>query len=154
MSADGAFVDSTRVPVTRVSTSKQHEAVLGHLTAALKILGYEVFIGPEKTVILPQHELRIQRVQSVVAEACGIKVGDLLSVRRTATLTKPRHLAIWLCVECTGGSSMQIGRAFGRDHSTVLYAHKNFIRFVRADETFGALAQALRVKLNDEFSEK
>ncbi len=49
--------------------------------------------------------------------------GDILSSRRTATVVKPRQVAMYLSKALTLRSLPEIGRRFGgRDHTTVLHA--------------------------------
>ncbi|MGD8690044.1 MAG: helix-turn-helix domain-containing protein, partial [Gammaproteobacteria bacterium] len=50
-------------------------------------------------------------------------VADLLSKRRSRSITRPRQLAMSLAKELTSHSLPEIGDAFGgRDHTTVLHA--------------------------------
>jgi chromosomal replication initiator protein len=58
-----------------------------------------------------------------VAEYYKIRVSDLLSPRRSRTITRPRQIAMALAKELTTHSLPEIGNAFGgRDHTTVLHA--------------------------------
>ena len=62
----------------------------------------------------------ISSIQSAVAEYFKISVDDLKSKRRTNTVVKPRHIAMYLCRVETDENLMKIGLEFGgRDHSTV-----------------------------------
>jgi chromosomal replication initiator protein len=62
-------------------------------------------------------------IQKTVAEYFKIRVSDLLSVRRSRSITRPRQLAMALSKELTNQSLPEIGEAFGgRDHTTVLHA--------------------------------
>ena len=57
------------------------------------------------------------------AEYYKIRVADLLSPKRTRTITRPRQMAMALARELTKHSLPEIGGAFGgRDHTTVLHA--------------------------------
>jgi chromosomal replication initiator protein len=50
-------------------------------------------------------------------------VADLLSRRRSRSITRPRQVAMALSKELTNHSLPEIGDAFGgRDHTTVLHA--------------------------------
>ena len=67
----------------------------------------------------------IENIQKTVAEYYNIKLSDLLSKRRSRSITRPRQLAMALTKELTGHSLPEIGEAFnGRDHTTVLHACK------------------------------
>ncbi len=65
----------------------------------------------------------IAEIQSAVGEHFGLTTGELLSPARTARISWPRQVAMYLARELTGESLPAIGRHFGgRDHTTVLHA--------------------------------
>ena len=67
--------------------------------------------------------ITIDNIQKLVAEYFKIRVADLLSSRRTRSITRPRQIAMALCKLLTRHSLPEIGSAFGgRDHTTVLHA--------------------------------
>ena len=67
----------------------------------------------------------IDNIQKTVAEYFKIRVADLLSKRRSRSITRPRQIAMSLAKELTSHSLPEIGDAFGgRDHTTVLHACK------------------------------
>ena len=67
--------------------------------------------------------MTIERVQELVAGHFGLTRDDLVSARRTAKLTWPRHLAIFLARELTAAPLALLGEAFGgRNHTTILHA--------------------------------
>ena len=67
----------------------------------------------------------IENIQKTVSEYYNIKLSDLLSKRRSRSITRPRQLAMALTKKLTNHSLPEIGEAFnGRDHTTVLHACK------------------------------
>jgi len=67
--------------------------------------------------------ITIDNIQKTVAEYFKIRVSDLLSARRSRSITRPRQIAMSLAKELTNHSLPEIGDAFGgRDHTTVLHA--------------------------------
>ncbi len=65
----------------------------------------------------------IENIQKTVADYFKIRVGDLLSKRRSRSIARPRQFAMALAKELTNHSLPEIGDAFGgRDHTTVLHA--------------------------------
>ena len=67
----------------------------------------------------------IENIQKTTAEYYNIKLSDLLSKRRSRSITRPRQMAMALTKELTNHSLPEIGEAFnGRDHTTVLHACK------------------------------
>ena len=74
---------------------------------------------------LQSRQVTIENIQKVVAEYYNIKLSDLLSKRRSRSITRPRQLAMALTKELTNHSLPEIGEAYnGRDHTTVLHACK------------------------------
>lgn len=67
--------------------------------------------------------ITIENIQKTVAEYYKVKVADLLSKRRSRSVTRPRQMAMALAKELTNHSLPEIGDSFGgRDHTTVLHA--------------------------------
>ncbi|MDC3006277.1 chromosomal replication initiator protein DnaA [bacterium] len=65
----------------------------------------------------------IPNIQRVVAEYYNIRVSDLLSSRRSRSVTRPRQIAMFLAKSLTNHSLPEIGESFGgRDHTTVIHA--------------------------------
>ncbi len=72
---------------------------------------------------LQERLVTIENIQKTVAEYYKIRVADLLSRRRSRSITRPRQVAMALAKELTNHSLPEIGDAFGgRDHTTVLHA--------------------------------
>jgi hypothetical protein len=67
--------------------------------------------------------LGIEEIQAAVERHCKVDHVELISARRTASLVRPRQIAMFLCRNLTPNSLPVIGRKFGgRDHTTVLHA--------------------------------
>ena len=67
--------------------------------------------------------VKIEDIQKLVASHYSVTRADILSSRRTATVVKPRQIAMYLAKTLTLRSLPEIGRRFGgRDHTTVLHA--------------------------------
>ena len=76
----------------------------------------------------------IENIQKTVSEYYNIKLSDLLSKRRSRSITRPRQLAMALTKELTNHSLPEIGEAFnGRDHTTVLHACKKIAELRKED---------------------
>jgi len=76
----------------------------------------------------------IENIQKTVAEYFKIRVGDLLSKRRSRSIARPRQFAMALAKELTNHSLPEIGDAFGgRDHTTVLHGCRR-IRALRESD--------------------
>jgi chromosomal replication initiator protein len=77
----------------------------------------------------------IENIQKTVAEYFKIRVGDLLSKRRTRSIARPRQVAMALAKELTNHSLPEIGDAFGgRDHTTVLHGCRRIAALRESDK--------------------
>ena len=69
--------------------------------------------------------ISIEQIQKRVAEHFDVRLADMTSKRRPANIAFPRQIAMYLARELTKTSLTEIGEAFGgRDHGTVLHAHR------------------------------
>jgi chromosomal replication initiator protein len=69
--------------------------------------------------------IRIQDIMSAVTERFGVKLSDLQGRRRSRSIAMPRQVCMYLARQLTNHSLGEIGGFFGgRDHTTVLHAHK------------------------------
>lgn len=65
----------------------------------------------------------VENIQKVVSDFYKIKVAEMYSKRRPASIALPRQIAMYLAKELTQKSLPEIGDLFGgRDHTTVLHA--------------------------------
>ncbi|WP_226373600.1 chromosomal replication initiator protein DnaA [Luteolibacter ambystomatis] len=70
-------------------------------------------------------QISIDSIQKAVAEHFDVRLADMTSRRRPASIAFPRQVAMYLSRNLTKGSLMEIGEAFGgRDHGTVIHACK------------------------------
>lgn len=72
-----------------------------------------------------KRSVTIDQIQRRVAEHYDVRLADMTSKRRPANIAFPRQIAMYLARELTKSSLSEIGEAFGgRDHGTVLHAHR------------------------------
>jgi chromosomal replication initiator protein len=102
--------------------------------ALRKILAYSRFNQKEISIPLAREALRdllsiqnrqigVENIQKTVADFYKIKVADMYSKKRPASIARPRQIAMYLAKELTQKSLPEIGELFGgRDHTTVLHA--------------------------------
>jgi chromosomal replication initiator protein len=85
-------------------------------------------------IALQDKLVTIDNIQKTVAEYYKIRGSDLLSNRRSRSITRPRQLAMSLAKELTNHSLPEIGAAFGgRDHTTVLHACRKIVELRESD---------------------
>ena len=70
-------------------------------------------------------QVTIDGIQRAVAETFDVRMADMISRRRPASIAFPRQIAMYLSRTMTHNSLMEIGESFGgRDHGTVIHACK------------------------------
>jgi chromosomal replication initiator protein len=115
--------------------AKNVRANVRELEGALrKILAFSRFSHKEITIALAREALKdllsiqnrqisVENIQKTVADFYKIKVADMYSKKRPASIARPRQIAMYLAKELTQKSLPEIGELFGgRDHTTVLHA--------------------------------
>jgi chromosomal replication initiator protein len=94
--------------------------------------------------------VKIEDIQRIVAKHYNVSRADILSLRRTATVVKPRQVAMYLSKTLTPRSLPEIGRRFGgRDHTTVLHAVRKIEGLVGRDTTLAEEVDLLKRLLSD-----
>lgn len=89
-------------------------------------------------------------IQKTVADYFKINVSDLLSSRRTRSITRPRQIAMSLSKLLTRHSLPEIGAAFGgRDHTTVLHACRKVEELKQQDQRFSEDYENLYLTLSN-----
>jgi chromosomal replication initiator protein len=88
-------------------------------------------------IALQDRLVNVENIQKTVAEYFKIRVADLLSAKRTRSVTRPRQAAMALAKELTNHSLPEIGQMFGgRDHTTVLHACRKVQELKESDNKF------------------
>jgi chromosomal replication initiator protein len=110
------------------SNIRELEGALRRVVASARFTGQPITLELAREALrdllaLQDKLVTISNIQKVVVEYYKIRVADLLSKRRSRTITRPRQIAMSLAKELTTHSLPEIGDAFGgRDHTTVLHA--------------------------------
>ncbi len=115
--------------------AKNVRANVRELEGALrKVLAYSRFSQKEISIGLAREALKdllsiqnrqvgVENIQKTVADFYKIKIADMYSKKRPASIARPRQIAMYLAKEMTQKSLPEIGELFGgRDHTTVLHA--------------------------------
>jgi len=115
--------------------AKNVRANVRELEGALrKVLAYSRFSHKEINIALAREALKdllsiqnrqisVENIQKTVADFYKIKVADMYSKKRPASIARPRQIAMYLAKDMTKKSLPEIGELFGgRDHTTVLHA--------------------------------
>ncbi|MGL6109577.1 MAG: chromosomal replication initiator protein DnaA [Rubrivivax sp.] len=115
--------------------AKNVRANVRELEGALrKVLAYSRFSQKDISIALAREALKdllsiqnrqvgVENIQKTVADFYKIKIADMYSKKRPASIARPRQIAMYLAKEMTQKSLPEIGELFGgRDHTTVLHA--------------------------------
>ena len=124
--------------------AKNVRANVRELEGALrKVLAYSRFSHKDINIGLARDALKdllsiqnrqvgVENIQKTVADFYKIKVADMYSKKRPASIARPRQIAMYLAKDMTKKSLPEIGELFGgRDHTTVLHA----VRKIGAERT-------------------
>ena len=109
------------------SNVRELEGALRRVIANYRFTGRAIDLAFAKEALrdllaLQDRLVSIENIQKTVAEYFKIRVGDLLSKKRTRSIARPRQIGMALAKELTNHSLPEIGDAFGgRDHTTVLH---------------------------------
>jgi chromosomal replication initiator protein len=114
--------------------------------ALMRVVAYQSLSGKPLSQEAVNHLLRdvfqeqvrkkitIDQIQKRVAEHFDIRLADMSSKRRQASVAYPRQIAMYLAREMTPSTLKEIGEAFGgKDHGTVIHAHKLIKKRMDAD---------------------
>jgi len=124
------------------SNIRELEGALRRVTANAHFTGRPITLEFAKEALrdliaLQDRMVSVDNIQKTVAEYFKIRVADLLSEKRTRTITRPRQIAMALSKDLTNHSLPEIGQMFGgRDHTTVLHATRKVLELKESDSKF------------------
>ena len=151
-----ALAEGTEMPEdVSFFIAKNVRANVRELEGALrKVLAYSRFSQKDININLAREALKdllsiqnrqigVENIQKTVADFYKIKVADMYSKKRPASIARPRQIAMYLAKDMTKKSLPEIGELFGgRDHTTVLHA----VRKITAERSVNSeLNQQLHV---------
>jgi chromosomal replication initiator protein len=90
----------------------------------------------------------IRAIQDAVCEVFGVSWVDLISNRRAGPVVHARHAAMWLARWHTFASYPEIGRAFRRDHTSIIHGVSRVEERMARDDVFAARVRKLAAALD------
>lgn len=126
--------------------------LLAHATLSGGPLDIEAAEAAIRDLIRTQEpkKVKIEDIQRLVANHYNVSRADILSSRRTATVVRPRQIAMYLSKQLTLRSLPEIGRRFGgRDHTTVLHAVRKIDGLVSNDTSLAGEIDHLKRMLQE-----
>ena len=126
--------------------------------AVTRLVAYSAIMGGEKiTLDLAIEALKdniskgigekndIHRIQRIVSEYFQISVDDIKSKKRSANISFPRQIAMYLCRNMTTESFPKIAIEFGgKDHSTVMYSVEKIENEIKENKDLANIIEKLK----------
>ncbi|SDW64420.1 chromosomal replication initiator protein DnaA [Nitrosomonas communis] len=136
------------------SNVRELEGALKRMLAYSRFTGHPLSLELAKEALkdllaVQNRQISIENIQKTVADYYKIKVAEMYSKKRTRIVARPRQVAMAIAKELTQLSLPDIGEAFGgRDHTTVLHAHRKIAELRSSDpivsRDYNALLHILR----------
>lgn len=137
------------------SNIRELEGALNRLVARARFVHSRITMGMVRHMFgstAPQTSgaPSIPSILRVVASEFQLQVSDLTARNNARSVAGPRQISMYLCKQLTPASVSEIGRAFGKHHTTVLYAIQKIEREIEQNSTQKSIVNNLLKKL--EFS--
>lgn len=135
------------------SNVRELEGALRKVMANAQFLEAEINLAFAKQALkdlltIQQRLVSVENIQKAVANHFNIKVNDLKSSRRHRHVARPRQLAMYLSKEMSTKSLLEIGEQFGgRDHTTVIHAHRQVKKLLQENADFSEDYQIIKRQL-------
>jgi len=126
------------------SNIRELEGSLIRLIAFASLTGRDISLELTKEVlknVIDQEDkaVTIETIQKFVGDYYQLKVGELKSKNNSKSVALPRQIAMYLCKTLTHASLPEIGRSFGKHHSTVIYAIEKINEMRKTNADFNSL---------------
>jgi chromosomal replication initiator protein len=116
----------------------------------IRLLAYASLTGSPVTLAVAQEVLRgvlshddravtIEIIQKFIADRYNLKLNDLKSRNNSKSVAMPRQIAMYLCKSLTHASLPEIGKSFGKHHSTVIHSIRKVDELRKQDGDFNTL---------------
>ncbi len=133
---------------------RQLEGAFTRVVAFSKLLGTPITLSMADAALkdiiedVQERRVTVPMVQQVVADFYNVSVDAMTSSRRTADVTYPRQVAMYLSREMTDLSLKAIGEQFGgRNYSTIISACNKIEDDMRFDPELGKVFKDLKKRI-------
>ena len=93
------------------------------------------------------HRRTVREIQEQTCASFGVTMDELLSASRAQPVAWPRQVAMYLSRELTDATLPAIGRAFNKNHTTVMHACRRTAERMAADREAYEAVQRLTNEL-------
>jgi len=128
------------------------QGAMNRLESHYRQFGGEISVDRAEKVLvdlLPVNDRTptVEAIKKLVCDRYNVRPAEMDSPRRARAVARPRQVAMYLAKQLTSLSLPDIGRKFGRDHSTVLYGVRKIEKLMEDDKALEEEVEALRRKL-------
>jgi chromosomal replication initiator protein len=118
--------------------------------ALVRLQAFHSLRGEKVTLSMAQEALRhivqsqerhinIEQIQKIVAEHFKLRVAELKSQNNARRIAEPRQIAMYLSRQLIKASLPEIGKEFGKHHTTVLHSTAKVEKKMAEDKNFNSL---------------
>lgn len=130
------------------SNVRELEGTLIRLGAQAKLLGQPITLEFAREMLKRMNleqgrQITTERIMKLVANHYDLKVADLRSASRAHVISRPRQVAMYLARKHTDHSFPEIGRAFDKDHTTVIAACRKIEKLEGSNDPLAVAADEL-----------
>jgi len=131
------------------SNIRQLEGIINKLIAKATLIETPITIEmAQKAIDDIKGETKVissDYIQDIIAKYFNITVSDLKGQKRSADVTFPRQIAMYLCRNVAQMSMPQIGRDFGnRDHTTVMHSCDKIEKEIKKDGNTKLIVESVK----------
>lgn len=130
---------------------RQMESAIVGLKAKSTLLRMQPTLEIAQQVVMEivggNHDLSIENIREFVAQHFRVSVEDMRSRSRKKEISFPRQLSMYLTRKHTEEGLNEIGKAFNRDHSTVVHAIKVITESIARNNSIKGQVELLSKKL-------
>ncbi len=137
-----------------ISNVRILEGALNRLVAAQSFIATDISMEYALHVLADllresDRKAQVDDIIRCVAQHYHLNTSDLLGSRRSQDIVRPRQVAIYLAKHLTTRSLPVIGRAFSRDHTTVLHSIRRIERLLVSDDELADDIDILRRRITE-----
>jgi chromosomal replication initiator protein len=134
---------------SRIKTNiREIEGSFTRMAAFCSLTGREMSVDVAQEVLselwgADEKVITIEHIQRTVSGFFGLRLADMRARTRTKAVAFPRQIAMYFARQLTHASLTEVGRAFDKDHTTVLHAVTKIETLIREDAKFKKTVDAL-----------
>ncbi|MBL7134012.1 MAG: chromosomal replication initiator protein DnaA [Phycisphaerae bacterium] len=131
------------------TNTRELEGAIARVAMLAKVAGQPIDLPLAETALSAEHsptqrEITIEDILGAVTTRFNVRLADLQSKKRSRSIAFPRQICMFLARRLTRHSLEEIGGYFGgRDHTTVLHAHRTIESMTNQDPQLQATLETI-----------